>query len=105
MKATIVFQFYLSYILPRGDDWPTNPIGIQLPDFIVLLRPRSLEEELFPETIDKTLSTMALSLRRVSLPQASGAMVVRDRCYDRIEVRVDGELPEIEGDEAGDFIQ
>ena len=57
----------------------------QLPEFTVRVRPRGFDEELFPNEIDKTLATMQMVLLRLSLPVGSGARVVRDLCYDRIE--------------------
>jgi hypothetical protein len=92
VKAIAVFQFYFPYVLPRADDWPTEHIGFQFPNFTVGIHPRSLSEELFPHGIDKTLSSMTLTLARISLPTGMSALTVRDRCHDRIEVRVHGEL-------------
>jgi hypothetical protein len=92
MKAIAVFQFYFTYVLPRADDWPSGHIGFQFPEFTVGLHPRTPEEELFPHEIDKTLSTMSLSLTRVSLPTGLTSLRVRERCHDRIEVRVHGDI-------------
>lgn len=92
MKAIAVFQFYFSYVLPRADDWPSSHIGFQFPEFIVGLHPRNPDEELFPDAIDKTLSTMSLSLARISLPTGLTSLTVHERCHDRIEVRVHGEI-------------
>jgi hypothetical protein len=39
-----------------------------------------------------TLSTMSLSLARVSPPTRLTSLTVRERCHDRIEVRVHGEI-------------
>jgi hypothetical protein len=92
MKAIVVFQFYFPYVLPRADDWPSGHIGFQFPEHTVKLHPRNPEEELFPHEIDKTLSKMSLSLARVSLPTGLTSLTVRERCHDRIEVRVHGEI-------------
>ncbi len=92
MKAIVVFQFYFPYVLPRANDWPTEPFAFKYPDFTVALHPRNPDEELFPEDIDKTLSTMEVNLSRISLPTSATTTRVRDRCRDRIEVRVHGEL-------------
>lgn len=92
MKAIVVFQFYFTYVLPRADDWPSGHISFQFPEFTVGLHPRNPDEELFPYEIDKTLSTMSLSLARVSLPTGLTSLTVRERCHDRIEARVHGEI-------------
>lgn len=42
---------------------------------------------------------MAITLQRLSLPHASGAVLVHDRCFDRIRVQVDGELSANVGDD------
>jgi hypothetical protein len=104
MKAIAVFQFYFPYVLPRADDWPRDPIGFQFPNYVVGLHPRNPDEELFPHEIDQTLSTMALTLSRISLPTGLTSLTVAERCHDRIEVRVHGEL-ESPGDAKRDDIQ
>src|SRR5437870_6263407 len=92
MKAIAVFQFYFPYVLPRAEDWPNEHIRFEFRDNMVDLHPRSVDEELFPHEIDKTLSTMALTLSRISLPTGLTSLTVRERCQDRIEVRVHGEM-------------
>ncbi|HXH72957.1 MAG TPA: hypothetical protein VNI58_09115, partial [Mariprofundaceae bacterium] len=92
MKAIALFQFYFPYVLPRDNDWQNQRVAFQFPDLLAFVRPRNLEEELFPEDIDKTLSSMQLILSRLSLPASSASHVVKDLCLDRIEVRVEGEL-------------
>ncbi|HEY9637380.1 MAG TPA: hypothetical protein V6D14_28530 [Coleofasciculaceae cyanobacterium] len=92
MKAIALFQFYFPYVLPRDNDWENQGVAFQFPDILAKVRPRNLEEELFPEDIDKTLSTMQLTLSRLSLPVSSVSRTVKDLCLDRIEVRVEGEL-------------
>lgn len=91
-------------MLPRADDWPLGHIGFQFPEFKVGLHPRNPDEELFPHEIDKTLSTVSLTLSRVSLPTGLTSLTVRDRCHDRIEVRVHGEI-DSPGDAKGDDVQ
>src|SRR5438477_6731279 len=92
MKAIAVYQFYFPYVLPRANDWPAEPIGFSFPGFTVGLHPRSVDEDLFPHEIDKTLSSMVLNLARISAPTGSNVLRVSDRCHDRIEVRVHGTL-------------
>jgi hypothetical protein len=97
MKAIAVYQFYFPYVLPRADDWPTEYIGFKFPNFRVGLRPRNPHEKLFPHEIDETLSSMTLKLTRISPPMGGSAISVRDRCFDRIEARVDGDLVDSSG--------
>jgi len=93
MRAVAVIQFYFSYVLPRAEDWGSDPLGFQLPDFKVLIRPRAPDEDLFPNEIDQTLSTMQLSLIRLNAPMGQTSLVVRDYCHDRIEARVESSVP------------
>jgi hypothetical protein len=92
MKVIAIFQFYFPYVLPRADDWPSGHIGFKYPDFMVGLHPRNPDEALFPYDIDKTLSTMSLSLARISPPTGLTSLTVQERCHDRIEVRVHGDI-------------
>ncbi len=92
MRAIAVFQFYFPYVLPRAPDWPEAPISFTFPGWTVSVLPRGLNEELFPQDIDKTLSTMSLSLARVTAPTSAVSITVRDRCHDRVEVQVHGEV-------------
>lgn len=78
MKAVGVFQFYFSYVLPRGSDWPKRPLGIQLGQFVVGIRPRAPDEPLFPDTIDQTLSGIEFQLERRESPLGRGRTVVRE---------------------------
>jgi len=92
MKAIALFQFCFPYVLPRHNDWLGRRVGFQFPSFLVKVRPRDLEEELFPNDIDKTLSKIQVGLSRISLPTSSTTRDVRDLCLDRIEVIVEGEV-------------
>lgn len=92
MKIIAQFQFYLQYVLPRGDDWQNTGVAFSFPNFVVKVRPRNLEEELFPNEIDKTLSTMQLTLVRISLPTGSLSRIVKDTSFDRLEAIVEGEI-------------
>lgn len=92
MKVVAIFQFYLPYVLPRADDWKQRRFAFDSPGYFVEVHPREFDEELFPGEIDKTLSTTTLTLRRLSLPPSLVCYTTKDRCYDRIEVRVRGEL-------------
>jgi hypothetical protein len=92
MKAIAVFQFYFSYFLPRESDWPTGHIRFRFPNFTVGIHPRNADEDLFPQEIDKTLSSMTLGLTRISLPTGASIVRVADRYLDRMEARVHGSL-------------
>lgn len=92
MKAVAIFQFYFPYVFPRALDWVERFLGFNFDDFHVVVHPRDPNEKLFPHEIDDTLSTMRLTLSRVSLPTGVVSLAVRERSLDRIEVRVHGEL-------------
>lgn len=86
MKAVGVFQFYFSYVLPRGPDWPKRPLGIQLGQFVVGIRPRPPDEPLFPDTIDQTLSGIESQLERRESPLGRGRTVVRESLLRQMSV-------------------
>jgi len=92
MKAIAVIQFYFSYVLPRAEDWDSHPLGFQITDFKVLIRPRAPDEDLFLYEIDQTLSTMQLSLTRLTPPIGRTSLTVRDYCHDRVEARVESSV-------------
>jgi hypothetical protein len=83
MRVEAIFQFYLPYLLPRGEDWTGAGMGLEGPEFVGLVRPRSAEEDLFPEEIDRRLAQLTIE----GYPAAVGA-----ECLDRVEVRVVGEV-------------
>lgn len=92
MKVIALIQFYLDYVLPRANDWDGPQVPFQFQEFIVTVHPRDPHEELFLHEIDQTLSTMSLSLVRLNLPTGRTQLLVRDRCHDRVEVRVEGTI-------------
>lgn len=98
MKVVAQFQFYFTFIIPRGNDWPSTFIRMDFPDpgKAVMLRPRPVDEDLFPNDIDQTLAGMTLSLSRLSQPAGSLTLVVRDRCLDRVEARVESDVASLE---------
>ncbi|MFZ3079229.1 MAG: hypothetical protein WA109_06040 [Bellilinea sp.] len=92
MKVIALFQFYFPYVLPRDNSWQNQVVVFHFPELLAKVRPRNLEEDLFPNDIDKTLSSMQYTLSRLSLPVSSVSRAVKDLCHDRIEVGVEGEL-------------
>ena len=64
---------------PPGQDWP-----------------RALDEPLFLNDVDKSLSTMTFSLARLSPPYGSIQGIVSDHCLDRLEILLETELPSLE---------
>lgn len=78
--------------MPRSDDWHNKGVVFNFPNFVVKVRPRNLEEELFSSEIDKTLSTMQLTLSRISLSIGPISRSVKDICLDKIETIVEGEV-------------
>lgn len=95
MKVISLVQFYLDYVLPRAEDWVNRGLEFEEERFRVIVRLRNPEEELFPNGIDKTLSSMELSLTRLNFPQGKRKLLVSDGCFDRIEVQVERNVPEI----------
>lgn len=98
MEVIARFQFYFPFVLPRGHDWPSSFLRLEYPalERAVMLRPRPIEEDLFPDEIDRNLAGMSFSLTRISQPSGSLRHAVRDRCLDRIEVRVEGRVAALE---------
>lgn len=92
MKAAAIVRFYLPYWLPRAPDWEHSGVKFELPDVVAKVSARPLNETLFPFEIDQTLGSMTLGLTRLSLPVSSVAMAVRDFCFDRLNVQVEGEI-------------
>lgn len=92
MKIQGVYQFYLSYVLPRlGDGVSPEPLRIEAEKFIALVSPRRLDELLFPDDIDTTLSTMGLSICRHDGVGGGLEITVAASCLDRIRVVLEWE--------------
>jgi len=89
MKLLIIYQFYLDYFLPRNDEWENAQFGFEFKDDFISVRPKNASEDLFPNDIDKTLSTMSLSLRKLGFSTSALKRKVEDVAVDRIEVRVE----------------
>jgi len=89
MKLLIIYQFYLDYFLPRNNEWEDKQFGFEFKDDFISVRPKNANEDLFPNDIDKTLSTSSLSLRKLGLSTSTLKRKVEDVVVDRIEVRVE----------------
>jgi len=96
MRVAVQFQFYFPFVLPRGRDWDGQGIAFEAADHIAKVRPRRSDEDLFPGSLDRTLSSMTITLARLSLPTSDTTATVRDICRDRLEVVVEGDVPSIE---------
>lgn len=89
MKVASRHQIYLEYLLPRDDTWTTLDAGVQIDTdagFRAILRPRGDREDLYPEDIDRTLSTLGLKLSPLGVLDAEINLRVADRVMDRVEV-------------------
>jgi len=103
MKVAARFQFYFPYVLPRGQDWESNGIAVRIKSLEVKVRVRNLTEDLFPNEIDKTLSTMTAALSRLSLPTSTVTRSMRDLCCDRVECLVIGDVASLAEVQAQDL--
>jgi hypothetical protein len=101
MKVVALFQIYLPYYLPRTEEWSTAPYlqhHFDVEGQIVNVHPRKADEQLFPNPIDKQLSQLEIPIESGFIISADGPRViaVRDRCFDRIEAQVFGEVSSTE---------
>jgi hypothetical protein len=92
MKLTAVIRFYLPYVLPRSSDWDRRSIAFKMKTVVAKVKPRGLGEDLFVDDVDKTLSTMTVGLARIAAPQSSVTLRIRDFCFDRIDIFVEGTI-------------
>lgn len=88
MKVASLHQLYLSHMLPRGEGWESWSVGVQTPNFWARIHPRSPDEALFPNDVDKSLSNAELVL--TPLQPSGGHLAIRaaDRCLDRLEILI-----------------
>jgi hypothetical protein len=89
MKMLVIYQFYLDYFLPRNNEWEDKQFGFEFKDDFISVRPKNANEDLFPNDIDKTLSTMSLYLRKLGFGTSALKRKVEDVVVDRIEIRVE----------------
>src|SRR5438270_9756449 len=97
MKVVALFQIYLPYFLPRTPEWST-PENLQLQfeveGHLVNVHPRKQDEKMFPRPIDEELSgsTLDVASDYIVPVEAPTHTLIRDLCYDRLEVQVHGEV-------------
>lgn len=82
-----VIQVYFDQFLPTDDSWPER-FGFETDLFRVVVAPRRRGDDLFPEDIDRTMSTMGFTLTPVSAPGGQLATRVGEQVVDRIGVTV-----------------
>ncbi len=97
MRVLALFQIYLPYFLPRTSEWSAAPYLQHFFDVEgqrVNVHPRKVDEELFPNPIDKELSELEIQIKSdfIAPSDAPIIIVLRDRCFDRIEAQVLGEV-------------
>lgn len=97
MKVLALFQIYLPYFLPRTDEWSAMPYYQHFFDVEgqrVNVHPRKAHEELFPNPIDKELASLKIQIQSdfIVPSDAPSSIVLRERCFDRIEAQVLGEV-------------
>ncbi len=97
MKVVALFQIYLPYFLPRTAEWSVAPYlqhHFDVEGQLVNVHPRKVDEELFPHPVDKQLSELKIPVESdFIIPSgAPREIVLRDRCFDRVEAQVLGEV-------------
>jgi hypothetical protein len=113
MKVVALFQIYLPYFLPRTPEWSEGKnfqFQFKVEGHLVNVHPRRADEKLFPSPIDEQLAQAKLELEShfaqpdLIVPvDASTELSVRDRCFDRIEVQVYGEVASRDECESSDL--
>lgn len=97
MKVLALFQIYLPYFLPRTNEWSAARYFQHFFDVEgqrVNVHPRKVDEELFPNPIDKELAKLELQIDSdfIVPSDAPSTIALRDKCFDRIEAQVPGEV-------------
>jgi hypothetical protein len=97
MKVVAVFQIYLPYFLPRSSAWSEAPYlqdNFEVEGHLVNVHPRKADERLFPALIDQQLRDLKIKVEWDSaIPiDAPNEISLRDRCFDRLEAQVFGEV-------------
>jgi hypothetical protein len=97
MKVLALFQIYLPYFLPRTNEWSAAPYLQHFFDVEgqrVNVHPRKADEELFPNPIDLELAELEVQIQSdfIVPSDAPRTITLRDRCFDRIEAQVMGEV-------------
>jgi hypothetical protein len=80
-------QFYFDHFLPTDDSWPAG-FTFDFEDYRVNIEPRRAGDQLFPEDIDRTLASTALTLTPLSRPGGNVVVRMADRILDRIKATV-----------------
>jgi hypothetical protein len=98
MKVVAVFQMYLPYFLPRTSAWSEAPYlqdHFEVEGHLVNVHPRKAGESLFPGVVDQNLRDLKINVDwDFEAPiDAPSQISVRDRCFDRLEAQVFGEVP------------
>ena len=88
MRLLIVYQFYLTYVLPRDGNWNNKQFGFELENSFISVRPKNIDEDLFPNDIDRTLSGMAVYLKKLNFKTTVLKREVKDIVIDRVEVQI-----------------
>lgn len=97
MKVVALVQIYLPYFLPRTPEWSAGRYFQLLYDVEghhVRVHPRKADEPLFPNPIDEQLAQAKYTIEPAFIVPADAPteLAVRDRCFDRVEAQVYGEV-------------
>lgn len=86
MLACVV-QVYFEQLLPTDDSWPEQ-FSLETERFKVLVAPRRHGDDLFPEDIDRSMSTIELRMTPLAKPGGSVVTRVGERVVDRLGLTV-----------------
>lgn len=99
MKVVGLVKFYFPHRLPRGPDWGAAKIGLLLGPTLAIVRPRSADEPVFPDAIDKTLQSLQVSMQPVG--EDGRLQMALAGAVDRITVQVSRDQVDFEQLRAG----
>jgi len=97
VKVVALFQVYLPFFLPRTPEWSEAEylqFEFETEGHLVKIHPRKQDEPLFPRPVDEKVSNLDLDIDSdfIMPVDAPSKIRVRDRCFDRVEAQVYGEV-------------
>lgn len=110
MKVVALFQVYLPFFLPRTPEWSAAEhlqFVFEIEGHSVKVHPRKQDEALFPRPADVKVSQLDFDVESdyITPVEAPTKVQVRDRCFDRVEIHVYGEVTSREDCEKEEVIR